>query len=72
MGTDNQFINQFQNSMINKRFANMPLNAFITVVGQVKRRPNNLKNFVSFNKKLHLNLAHNKIDESFFTVDSYR
>lgn len=35
---------------MNKRFANMPLNAFITIVGEVKCRPNNLKNFVSLDE----------------------
>lgn len=36
-----------QNINVSKRFLNMPINSYITIVGQVKRRPNNLKNFVS-------------------------
>lgn len=32
---------------MSKRFVNMPLNSYLTVVGQVKRRPNNLRNLVS-------------------------
>lgn len=32
---------------VSRRFHNMPTNSFITIVGQVKRRPNNLQNFVS-------------------------
>lgn len=38
-----------QNINVSKRFSNMPINCYITIVGQVKRRPNNLRNFVSIN-----------------------
>ncbi|XP_055296387.1 aspartate--tRNA ligase, mitochondrial isoform X3 [Sitodiplosis mosellana] len=40
-----QLVAPMENINVSKRFANMPVNTFITIVGQVKRRPNNLKNF---------------------------
>lgn len=44
-----QLVAPIENISVSKRFMNMPLNSFITIVGQVKRRPDNLKNFVSCN-----------------------
>lgn len=42
-----QLVAPIDNISVSKRFMNMPLNTFITIIGQVKRRPDNLKNFVS-------------------------
>lgn len=36
-----------QNMNVSRRFANMPLESFITVIGVVKRRPDNLRNSVT-------------------------
>lgn len=45
-----QLVAPIENISVSKRFMNMPLNSFITIVGQVLRRPENLKNFVSDNR----------------------
>lgn len=46
-----QLVAPIENISVSKRFVNMPLNSFITIIGQVKRRPDNLKNFVSSTSK---------------------
>ncbi|XP_031623397.1 aspartate--tRNA ligase, mitochondrial isoform X2 [Contarinia nasturtii] len=40
-----QLVAPIENQNVSKRFANMPVNAYITIIGRVKRRPNTLKNF---------------------------
>lgn len=51
---------------MSKRFVNMPLNSYLTVIGQVKRRPNNLRNLVSLSLVLTLICTPNPIEQFCF------